>query len=233
MLGWVSNQSLETYRKGGYYTTMIRPGLRFIGLNTQYCDTNNFWLILDWIDPTDQLLWFNQTLYETSQAGEKVLIAGHIPTPHSGCLVGYSTQFWNIVYEYHSSIVAMLFGHTHEDSFQVFLDPSTNSIPIAMGYISPSVTPYTEKNPSFRVYSYDRSTFEILDYTQYYTNLTANNLADSVTWLEEYSAKSAYLLPDLSPSSWFNLVSNVRFISIIINTSFFNSITMIILCCLI
>jgi hypothetical protein len=31
-------------RYGGYYTTLIRPGMRLISLNTQYCDMYNFYV---------------------------------------------------------------------------------------------------------------------------------------------------------------------------------------------
>ena len=205
---WISNSSLSTFREGGYYTTLINSGFRFIGINTQYCDSNNFWLVLDWVDPMNQLDWLNSTLNTAKINNEKVLIAGHIPMPHTSCLVGYSTQYWKIIDEYNEIIIAQFFGHTHEDSFQIYMDYATNSVPISIAFISPSVTPYTEKNPSFRVYSYDKTSFEILDYDQFIVNLTEANTKNEVTWQLEYNAKSAYLLPTLNAESYYDLVMN-------------------------
>lgn len=42
---------------GGFYTTVIRPGLRLISLNMNYCDPNNYWLFINATDPLDQLQW--------------------------------------------------------------------------------------------------------------------------------------------------------------------------------
>lgn len=34
----------------------------------------------------------------------------------AGCLLGYSTQVWQIIDKYSTTITAQFFGHTHEDS---------------------------------------------------------------------------------------------------------------------
>ena len=41
--------------------------------------------------------------------------------------------------------------------------------------ISPSVTPYGHINPSFRLYHMDETTYELLDYQQYYLDLAKAN----------------------------------------------------------
>ena len=46
---------------GGFYTTVIRPGLRLISLNMNYCDPNNYWLFINATDPLDQLQWVSIT----------------------------------------------------------------------------------------------------------------------------------------------------------------------------
>ena len=35
---------MATIQYGGYYSLEIAPGLVMISLNTQYCDSNNFWV---------------------------------------------------------------------------------------------------------------------------------------------------------------------------------------------
>ena len=41
--------------------------------------------------------------------------------------------------------------------------------------VSPSVTTFSHVNPSYRVYTMDPVTFQLLDYDQYYLNLTEAN----------------------------------------------------------
>ena len=41
--------------------------------------------------------------------------------------------------------------------------------------IAPSVTPYVDQNPSYRVFEMDPDTYELLDYQQFHMNLTKAN----------------------------------------------------------
>ena len=41
--------------------------------------------------------------------------------------------------------------------------------------VAPSVTPYGFMNPSFRTFTMDAETFQLLDYQQYHLNLTKAN----------------------------------------------------------
>lgn len=59
---WISQFQLdehtnETILKGGYYTTIVGPGLRLISLNMNYCTANNYWLFINSTDPLGQLQW--------------------------------------------------------------------------------------------------------------------------------------------------------------------------------
>jgi hypothetical protein len=51
---------------------------------------------------------------------------------------------------------------------QLFDDTNTAK---SMVYVSPSVDLHGLRNPSMRVYELDDTTFELLDYSQYYFNL--------------------------------------------------------------
>ncbi len=50
-----------------------------------------------------------------------------------------------------------------------------NGVPFLTEFIAPAITPYSGNNPSFRIFEYDKRTFQLLDYVQYSTNLTAVN----------------------------------------------------------
>jgi sphingomyelin phosphodiesterase len=43
--------------RGAFYTTIVRPGLRLISLNMNYCAPENYWLFINATDPLDQLQW--------------------------------------------------------------------------------------------------------------------------------------------------------------------------------
>lgn len=54
------------------------------------------------------------------------------------------------------------------------------------------MTTFVGVNPSFRIWAYDRTTFEVVDYQQWNTNLTLANIVDDATYVD------THLKPDLS-----------------------------------
>ena len=47
------------------------------------------------------------------------------------------------------------FGHTHNDEFFVQYDEATNARPVGMGFVSPSITTWSELNPGYRIFTLD------------------------------------------------------------------------------
>ena len=97
---WLPDTEVQsTIKMGGYYSTLIRPGLRVMSINTQYCDIFNFWvcslllflsllsffkclswqLVLGIPDIAGQLEWMKDTLARAEKNNETVWIIGHIP----------------------------------------------------------------------------------------------------------------------------------------------------------
>jgi len=91
--------------------------------------------------------------------------------------------------------------------------------------VSPSLTTFSHVNPSYRVYTMDPFTFQLLDYDQYYLDLTEANSKKSTctttthsvfsniesphvipNWKMSYRAREEYSLDDLTPDSWAGLV---------------------------
>lgn len=58
-------------------------------------------------------------------------------------------------FRYESTITAQFFGHTHYDEFQLFYDIADLGRALSIAYIGPSVTPYSELNPGYRIYYVD------------------------------------------------------------------------------
>ncbi len=52
-------------------------------------------------------------------------------------------------------ITNQFFGHTHRDEFKVFYDTQSGSRPISVGFVTPSVTPHTNVNMAYRIFTLD------------------------------------------------------------------------------
>jgi sphingomyelin phosphodiesterase len=207
---WLSSSALTTLRIGGYYSVTPEAGLRIISINTQYCDNVNFWLWLDHEDPTGQLAWLTTELSAAESNNEKVYIIGHIPPGDDTCESRYSRKYFAIVQRFNQTIAGQFFGHTHHDAFQVFREAYTDAKPMNLAYIAPSITPYTKTNPSVRRYEFYSDTREIVDYTQFHTDLEETNKNNKPNFVEYYSAKQAYGLDSLRPDSWYDLIERMK-----------------------
>ena len=53
----LSADTRDSILRGAFYTTIVRPGLRLISLNMNYCAEDNFWLFINSTDPLNQLQW--------------------------------------------------------------------------------------------------------------------------------------------------------------------------------
>ena len=67
----------------------------------------------------DQYTWMEFTLEEAMRNGEKVLIIGHIPPGDPTTIGSYGDFYVPLVAKYRDVVVGQLFGHIHEDLFQV------------------------------------------------------------------------------------------------------------------
>jgi len=200
----MNNETTDTLRKGAFYSTLARPGLRIISLNMNFCYVNNWWLIINSTDPSQELAWLSEELQKAENAGEKVHILGHVPPAQGDCMNTWSLQYIKIITRYEATVVAQFFGHTHKDQFKVFYDLEDDQRPVGVGYIGPSVTTYTDLNPGYRVYDIDGdrdgSTRLVLDHeTWIYDILEANEIGDP-QWRRSYKFKDAYGLTSLLPT---------------------------------
>ncbi|TRY79928.1 hypothetical protein TCAL_07064 [Tigriopus californicus] len=197
----------KTIKRGGYYSTHIRPGVKLISVNTNVCNNFNFWLLLDFNDPIGHLHWIYKELHKAELNKEKVFIIGHIPPGTKSCYNQWAHEYGRIVHRFNNTILGQFFGHTHFDEFEIFHNGRT---PISMAYLAPSLTPGGGLNPAYRIYEIDGnhndSTNLILDHSTSYFDLQASIQASSLVHVEEYSAKKDFHLHDLSPQSWRDLV---------------------------
>lgn len=185
---WLPSETSITIKRGAFYSTLAKPGLRIISINGNYCSRFNFWLLKNNIDPVGQLSWLVRELELSESNDEKVHIVGHIPPGYSDCIRVWSRNFYRIISRrvsnleanfiknfedfvlsivmcfilnhsilcrFESTIVAQFYGHSHFDEYQVFYDVNDIERPINIAYISPSLTPWQNLNPAYRIYYID------------------------------------------------------------------------------
>jgi len=197
---------------GAFYTLEIRKGLRLVSLNTNYCQLDNFWLLVNSTDPLGQLDWFANVLLYSEQHNEKVHIISHIH-PKS-CMHSWSVAYNKIVRRFESIITGQFFGHSHQDTFSLIYDTDDKNVedkrPVGISYLAGSVTTYGHVNPNYRVYTVEaehpESNFEVLDYEDHFMNVTEANLSNGPVWKLEYSAKDSYGLESLTAQSWNDML---------------------------
>jgi len=161
-----------------------------------------------------QLDWMNDTLRQVAERGEQAIIIGHA-SPQDWYQI-FADKFNELMVVYRTSVVNMFFGHTHNNEVQL-VEATVDSmqVPIIAAYIGGSVTSYTNVNPGFTVFAYDRAAvsgnqkqplpFLATDMSYYWMNLTASNEANQALFKQGVNALHNYGMKDLSPSSWYSL----------------------------
>jgi sphingomyelin phosphodiesterase len=152
---WKANDS-QTVKDGGYYTKLIRPGLRVIGLNNNLCFVYNFWVLYDVEPIREQFQWLHDTLLEAEEAGERVHILAHIPSGSDGYHEACSREFQRIVERFQRTIAAQFNGHTEHFDFHLAYEGTR---PIAVAFNGGALASYSRQNRNYVVYSVDAANF--------------------------------------------------------------------------
>jgi predicted MPP superfamily phosphohydrolase len=202
-LGWLDTHMAKQFRYGGYYNTSLR-GVQIIALNSLYYDKNNLEIYIEHEkDPVQQWQWLEATLQWCKDSKLKAWLIGHIPAASGEATNNFTNNFSEIVNKYSDVLVNQFWGHTHNDQFMLYMNKETKTA-TAHGYIAPSMMARSgaAQFPTIRQYIYNRDTMEVMDYKQYFCNLTDANVKKQVNYMVSYSAKDAYNMPDLSTDSW-------------------------------
>lgn len=218
---YLPENAIPTLQYGGYYAAHAFPGLVVVSLNTNFYSSDDFWLYVNNTDFSGQLAWLSNVLAQTRERGEKAIIIGHAPTNSWTDAFGWG--FNALLTDYSDVVVGGFYGHHHISAELVHfnnasLGPGQTPKPISVAYIVGSVTPYTQLNPGFRVYHYDRSSlapnaplpYLVQDFDQYWFNLEKDNEKNRTPkWEVKYTANDFFGLPDQSPDSWAQFGLNV------------------------
>jgi hypothetical protein len=152
-----------------------------------------------------ELAWLEKTLATARESGERVWLVYHEPngaderrSVASGCKKGpvpiwrkpFNTVFIALLKKHAATVEVIFAGHTHRDEFRLISDGGP---PFAAVHVAPSVSPSSNSNPAYKLYTYEPASGEILDSTTYaLANLEAAKDAGEAHWLKEYSFAQAY-----------------------------------------
>ncbi|KAG7508509.1 acid sphingomyelinase-like phosphodiesterase 3a [Solea senegalensis] len=217
---WLQTEALLTLSQGGFYSQLVKPGLRVVSLNTiLYYGPNK--VTSNMTDPAGQFQWLEKTLDKADQSLEKVYIIAHVPVGYlpfvkniTAIRETHNERLVSIFRKYSHVVAGHFYGHTHRDSIMVLLDQKGK--PLNSLFVSPAVTPIKHvmepysNNPAFRMYLYDAEDFGVLDIWQYYLNLTEANEKQRPDWRLEYIMTEAFGLTDLQPQSLLQLGLSFR-----------------------
>eukprot|EP01053_Blabericola_migrator_P000319 Blabericola_migrator_1__318@NODE_1081_length_5498_cov_180_853802_g740_i0_p1_GENE_NODE_1081_length_5498_cov_180_853802_g740_i0NODE_1081_length_5498_cov_180_853802_g740_i0_p1_ORF_typecomplete_len566_score47_91Metallophos/PF00149_28/1_4e10_NODE_1081_length_5498_cov_180_853802_g740_i025914288 len=230
--GGIPSTQKSNFLRGMYYsvTPSKNPAMRIICLNT------NWWSNLrkprekSWDpDPAGQFEWLTSELRAARQAGQTVMLAGHIPPAHSffrNAMGGmsiqpqwvqeYNTHYYELIQQNADIIGSQVFGHFHTDQFRLQMQPresgvSRPAVPLSLILLAPGVCPNHATNPAWRWVTYDKVEGSVKDFRQYSTKLSGSETASDVnlgTWNKfrlptfhlEYVATEKFGIRELSAS---------------------------------
>lgn len=201
---FIPQSQLSTFEQFGTFLTYAGNNLAVVSLNSLAMFKKNTCASGCHTGEAGDLVlaWLHSVLKQLHQDGVGVIISGHVPPIgdywHTKCIEKYS----ELASKYQSTIIGHLYAHTHQDNYGLLTDPTSNK-PVGVVNLAPSgVSTY---NPSIRQYSYNVNNGALLDYNQYYTNLTSDNQAHSLYWQKEYTWTQAYNYRSWSLNNWVDL----------------------------
>lgn len=211
---WLPKEATPTVQSCGGFSVSPYKGFRIISLNNNYCNKDNYWLLLNSTDPCGTLQWLINELQHAEDNKEKVHLLLHIPPGEAACLKVWSHNFYDIINRYENTVVNQFYGHNHRDWFEVFYDTRDFRRPLNFGFVAPAVTSRDKTNPVYRIYTvdgdYEGSSWAVLDYTNYFLNLTQANLQERATWAYGYNPKIDLGMESLYAADFDNLIQRME-----------------------
>jgi sphingomyelin phosphodiesterase len=198
---WLSDEAKESFLMTGQYRTIVNgTDLLLVALNSNLFTSGNIWLSLENNYQIGNVSFFLEDSFN-KYPNNSIYIINHIPF--------YANEFLpNVIDAYNlianqNRIKGIFEGHQHSDNFHLMYD--YNGLPSQISYIPPALVA-GQANPSFRYYSANPDSWDLMDYYQYRMNLTKSNEDNEIEWFLAYQAKEMFTLKDLSATSWYDFV---------------------------
>ena len=192
--------ALNNFTNYGYYSKKyLNSNLRIIALNCLLCDSFNFNLFNSTKKGTkDMINWLEEQLQFAENNNEFVFIINHFPLNGEFTLTECAKRFQALFDRYEYIIRGIFSGHTHRDDIEGISEYFNKDKIIHLNFVAPQLTTYDYKLPSYRIYTIDDETKQVLDYEQFRFNLTKSNEAGSPYWFSAYNASDFYNVANLS-----------------------------------
>lgn len=184
----------------GYYSAMIRKGLRIISLNSviwssQVCDQCYENCQLQPGAGDAQIAWLQQQLANAADSGDKVYVAMHVPPgadayasrndPSNPVMMwqqpAWQNQFLKAISQYKQTVAGIFYGHTHMDEFRLLYGDSAGNAVSQVAISCPGISPRSGNNPGFKLVTVDGVSKFPTDFTTYYASV------GPVVWGQPYS----------------------------------------------
>ncbi|XP_045465382.1 acid sphingomyelinase-like phosphodiesterase 3a [Harmonia axyridis] len=216
---WFPADSLKTFVQGGYYMFERKTEkLQIVVLNTNLMRKGE-----NDVDAAKQWDWLLAVMRKLKKNGETAYLVGHmapgcderqraIQGTHSQAFTDYyNKKYLSLVRQFSEIIVGQFFGHLHSDTFRVIYNERGH--PASWAMLAPALTPRRTadgpNNPGLRLYKFNQNTGQILDYTQYYLDLTTANLDNQAKWSVEYNFSAHYMINNITPLALHNLAEKL------------------------
>jgi sphingomyelin phosphodiesterase len=152
--------ALETIKSGGgYYSTLIQPGLRLIALNNNVCYTFNWWIIYSIESIRTQFQWLHDVLLAAEKNGERVHLLAHIPNGDEDYHQPCSREYRRIIDRFHDTIAAQFNGHKEVFDLNIFHLENNQSAPVNLAWNGGGLSSFSGVNRNYNVYVVDNVTY--------------------------------------------------------------------------
>ena len=191
---YLDQNANETFREGGYYSMKYgNTNLRIIALNCLVCDCFNFNLFNSTKEHAKTMFrWLEEELGKAENNGEFVFILNHFPLNGDFTLTECAKRLQALYDRYEYNIRGIFSGHTHFDDLEGISEYFNHDKIIHLNFISPPLTTFVYKLPSYRIYTIDKETMQVLDYEQIRFNLTRSNEEEKPYWYSAYNASDFF-----------------------------------------
>jgi len=195
---YLTEEAYETFRKYGYYSMIVKNNLRIVSINCLLCDSMNFNLLYDYTQTKAMFTWLEKVLSEAEKNGEIVHIMNHIPMLSTQHTIQCAWRLKILMDRYQNIIRGLFSGHSHSEYLSMIHEYYNETIPTHVNYICSGLTPYSEYQPSFRIYLVDKVGLYVQDYIQYRMNLIESNEKREPVWFIPYNATDLFNVTSLN-----------------------------------
>lgn len=170
---FITKYEINEFKEKGYFTIEENDkNVKFISINSQVLDGFNTFLMDVTNYAWDFLEFLAQELYNSEIKKQKVIILNHIEITDYFAIRELNVALLYILERFQDTVISYLSGHVHRDQIRFMHD--SNKRVFGANYISPSITPSSCHDPSFRIYEYEDGS--LLDYTQYSFDIEKHNI---------------------------------------------------------